>query len=164
MKNIRNLMMLSGLLLGLFALAVTGARAQGFSSTSFEGTFALPVQTQWGAMFLPAGEYTLRYGMPFKGGTYLVTIDGKAKGSPRGMILPGPRDDVKGAENVLDCVREGNTLYVRALELPAIGESIHFRIPHVVQVRSKVIAKNHNQSGKAQFAEVAIRVERTPVK
>jgi hypothetical protein len=166
MKTIRNLMILSGLCLVLFALTATGARAQTFASTSLTGTFTLPVETHWGAMTLPAGDYTLRYGMPFRGGIYAVTVAGKAEGSPRGMILPRARDDASGGKNVLNCIREGDTLFVRALELPAIGESVHFRIPHGVEVRSTVgrYENAHNQGGKSRFVQVAVRVERAPVK
>ncbi|HXH49076.1 MAG TPA: hypothetical protein VNM47_06995 [Terriglobia bacterium] len=166
MKTIRNLMILSGLCLVLFALAAAGARAQTFASTSFTGTFTLPVETHWGAMTLPAGDYTLRYGIAFSS-TYLVTVDGEEEGSPRGMILPRARDDASGVENVLNCIREGDILYVRAVELPAIGESIHFKIPHGVEVKSKLLqrqAKHANESGNTQLAETRIAVERVPAR
>ena len=165
MKNIRNLMILSGLCLALLALAVTGARAQAISSTHFAGTFTLPLETHWGAVTLPAGDYTLRYGTAFSS-TRLVTIAGKADGRTLGMILAGSRNDASGKENVLNCVREGNKLYVRALQMPLIGESIHFKIPHGVEVRSTIspYEKAHNRGGKNQFVQVAIRTERAPVK
>jgi hypothetical protein len=165
MKMIRNITILVGLSVVLFALAVTGARAQTFASTSFTGSFTLPAETHWGALTLPTGDYTLSYGIAFSS-TYLVAVAGKAEGSPRAMILPGSRNDVKSAENVLNCIREGDTLYVRALEMPLIGQSVHFRIPHGVEVRSRVspIAKNHGPSGKTSFTQEAIRIERVPAR
>ena len=164
MKTIRSLTTLAGLSVLLFALSGTGAKAQALSTTSFAGTFSLPVEAQWGAMTLPAGEYSLSYGRAFKGTTYLVTVAGEAQGSPRGMILARSLDDVSAGENVLDCARVGDTLYVRSLEMPAIGEAIHFKIPHGVEVQSKVIAGHQNQKGNNQVASMAIRVERVPVR
>lgn len=162
MKTIRYLMILSGLCLAFFALAATGARAQTLASTSFVGTFTLPVKAQWGRLTLPAGQYSLSYGKAFKGTAYMVTVAGEAEGSPRGMILLRSLDDVSAGENALNCIRDGDTLYVRGLELPAIGESILFKIPHAVEVRSKVIAGNQNQKGNHQIAQLSIGIEPLP--
>jgi hypothetical protein len=163
MKMIRNITILAGLSVALIALAATSARAQVLWTTHFTGTFTLPVHAQWGAMTLPADDYTLRYGTQ-ENGRGLVVVRGTAKGSPYGMIFAGPGDDVAESNNALLCIREGDTLYVRALELPAIGESIHFRIPHGVEVRSRLVQQSHNQSGKTTFAQVAIGITRVPVK
>lgn len=163
MKTIRRSMILVGFSVALFALISTGASAQVLSTNSFAGKFTLPVETHWGAMTLPAGEYSLTYGTAFSS-TYLVTVADEAEGRILGMVLPRARNDVKAAENVLDCIREGDRLYVRALELPAIGESIHFKIPHVVAVRSRVIAGHQNEKGNTHIAQVAIRIERAQAK
>ena len=159
MKTIRTRMILGALSMALLALWVTAAKAQVIAIPSFSGTFTLPVETHWGAMTFPAGDYTLRYGIAFSS-TYLVTVDGEEEGSPRGMILPQAREDASGGKNALNCIREGDILYVRALELPAIGESVHFKIPHGVEVRSKLIAQTHSASGKTQLAQVAISIGR----
>ncbi|HXH49077.1 MAG TPA: hypothetical protein VNM47_07000 [Terriglobia bacterium] len=164
MRMIRNITILVGLFAVLMALATTGARAQVLSTTSFTGTFTLPTEAQWGKMILPAGDYTLQYGGLFLSGEHMVTVESKTEGGPRGMILAGPRDDVSAAKDSLLCVREGDTLYVRALEMPLIGESIHFRIPHGVEVRSKVVAGHQNHTGKTQLALVAIGVDHVPTK
>lgn len=163
MKTIRNMTILVGLSAALFTLAATGAKAQTLSSTSFKGAFTLPLETHWGAMILPAGDYNLSYGNPFKAGIYVVAIAGAAPGSPRGMILPGGRGDVSTAKNVLNCLRDGDTLYIRTLELPGIGESVHFRLPHGVEVRTKVIARNQNKAGNIQLAQVPIRIQRVSI-
>ena len=164
MKTFRNITVLVGLSAVLFALVATGARAQTLALTSFSGTFTLPLDAQWGAMTLPAGDYSLSYGQPFKGGIHAVTVAGEAVGSPHGMILMKARSQTSASKNKLLCVREGNKLYVRTLELASIGESVHFKIPQVVEVRSKVIAKNHSPSGKTRFREVAILVHGAPAK
>ena len=158
MKTIRSLMILGALSVALLALWVTGAKAQVITLLSFSGTFTLPVETHWGAMTLPAGDYRLKYGYSQTSSTLMVEIAGEAKGSPHKMILAGRRDDVSADKNVLNCVREGNILYVRALEMPAVGESTHFKIPHGVEVRSKLIAQTHSASGKTQLAQVAIPI------
>ena len=80
------------------------------------------------------------------------------------MKIAMGRSDAKAGENSLVCVREDNKGYVRALELPAIGESIEFNLPHGVEVESKLIAKHQNKSGNTQLAEARIRVERVPIK
>ena len=164
MRTIRNMTIVMGFSLALFALAATGARAQVLSMPNFSGTFTLPVQVQWGTMTLPAGDYSLSYGTLKDSGAYLVEFTGKAAGSPRGMVLAAARSKVSEAKNALLCIREGNILYVRALELPAIGQSVRFRLPHGVEVQSKMIAKHQNRGGSAQLAQVSIRIERASVK
>ena len=163
MKTLRNITILVGLSAVLFALVATGAKAQAITSTHFTGTFTLPLETHWGAVTLPAGDYTLRYGTAFSS-TRLVTIAGKADGRTLGMILPESLDDASEPKDAIRCVREGNILYVSALEMPLIGESTRFKIPHGVEVQSKVVAKNHTPSGKTQLPQVAILVHGGAVK
>jgi hypothetical protein len=163
MKTIRSLMILGALSVALLALSAIGAKAQVVGLPSFSGTFTLPAETHWGAMTLPAGDYTLKYGYSRTSSTLMVEIAGEAKGSPHKLILAGNRSDVSADRDVLSCVREGNILYVRALEMPAIGESTHFRIPHGVEVRSKLRFQAHNASGKTAIAEVRVSVERVPI-
>jgi hypothetical protein len=163
MKAIRNLTILVGLSVALIALAATGAMAQKLAITSFNGSFTLPLDAQWAAMALPAGDYNLSYGQPFKGGIQVVTVAGKAEGSPRGMVLIKARSQTSASKNALVCAREGHTLVVRALELPAIGESVDFAPPHGVKVRAWVVAGKGNHNAKTHLAEVPIPIERVPV-
>jgi hypothetical protein len=165
MKTIRKIAIVVGVSLALFALGATGARAQAIESPGFTGTFTLPAETHWGAMTLPAGAYTLRYGTALSS-TYLVTVANKAEESILGMILPKDRENASAAENALICVREGDILFVRGLELPAIGQAAHFKLPHGVEVRSRVkpIAKHKNQKGNSPVAQVPVRIERASVK
>lgn len=158
MKTIRNILIPAGLSLMFLALGATRVRTQVITMPVLTGSFTLPVEAHWGGMTLPAGDYTLLYGIQ-DNGHGLVVVWSTAKGSPYGMILAGRPDSASAGRNVLKCVREGGTLYVRALEMPVIGESVPFKIPHAVEVQSKVIAKNHSQSGKTQFAEVVIRIQ-----
>lgn len=80
MKAIRNLMTLAGFSLVLFALGAPGARGQIANPAQFAGTFTLPIDAQWGAVTLPAGNYTLRYGTQGKGNHRLVIVRGEVPG------------------------------------------------------------------------------------
>jgi len=127
MKTIRKFMIPVGVLMIFFALAAATASAQGLYSTHFRGTFTLPFEAQWGTMTLPAGDYTLSYGFLSASGTRLVSVTGKEEVSPRGWIIPVPGGNTKATENYLVIVRNGDSGYVRALELAAIGESVQFK-------------------------------------
>lgn len=157
MKTIRSLMIMTGLLLAIFTLGPAGARGQVLDSAHFKGTFNLPVAARWGTMNLPAGEYTLRYGT-LPAGPTLVEIAGKAKGSPRGVILVGPIDPTSAKKNSIVCIREGNSLLVRELELPAIGESVRFPMP-----RGITLVAQKRSHGKYTLAQASNLIQRVPV-
>ena len=156
MKTIRSLSTLVGLSLVLFALGVTGAKAQDFTTTSFSGMLTLPAETHWGAITLPAGDYSLYYGE--LNGTPMAYVIGKAEGSPRGLIFAGAPDPTSAAKDSLICVRVGNSLVVRKLEMPVIGESVDFAMPHGM----KLLAQEQKH-GQYTLAEVSILIERVPV-
>lgn len=158
MKTTRSLMILAELFVVLFAVGAAGARAQALSTTRFAGSFTLPFEVQWGTMTLPAGDYTLRYGQLINGGVYAVQVVGKAEGSPNGLILAGARKDVSETGNELVCVRNGNSGVVRALEMPAIGESIDFPLPHGVEL----LAREQNHGTNTQIAQVPMLIRRIP--
>lgn len=164
MKTIRNHMIVVGISLMLFALGVAPTKAQegNFAVTYLSGTFTLPFEAQWGAMRLPAGDYNLYYGHVFASSGYAVEIASKAKGGPHGMILTRGEAEASNSENVLVCVREGDTTYISELRMAAIGETARFAVPHGVQVESKMIASNQNKSGNAQLGQ-AQTTERVPV-
>jgi hypothetical protein len=160
MKTIRSLMTLVGLSLLLPALAVTVARAQSISATEFNGTLTLPFEVQWGSMILPPGEYTLNYGpLIDRAGTHAVAIVGEAKGSPHGSFLVQGRSRTSATKNALVCTREGDTLIARALEMPAIGESVSFGAPYGVEH----LAQNTSPKAKAQLAEARMPTVRVPI-
>ena len=160
MKSIRNLMTLAGLSVVLLALGTTGVKAQvvqGLSTINFTGTFTLPNYAQWGTMALPAGDYTFNYGNRY--GFYFVEVRGTAKGSPHGVILVAGKSDTSAAKNQLICVREGNGLVVRALDMPQIGTAANFALPR----GTKLTAQKGNHNGYTQLAEASMRIERIPV-
>jgi hypothetical protein len=157
MKTIRSLMTLAGLSVMLFALGATGAKAQALRSADFAGTFTLSNNAQWGAMALPAGNYTLRYGSLY--GSHYVEVWGTEKGSPHGVIQVAGNNDTSATKSALVCVREGATLVVRALDMPVLGQSINFGMPRGAQLA----AHNGKHNGYTQLAEAPMLVQRVPV-
>lgn len=160
MKTIRSWATLAGLSLALFALGVTGARAQvvqGTSTINFVGSFTLPNDAQWGNMALPAGDYTLQYGNRY--GSYFVEVRGTAKGSPHGLIFVAANSQSSATKSALVCARAGNVLIVRTLEMPAIGKSANFTMPR----GTKLVAQNGKNSGYTQLAEAPMLIQRIPI-
>jgi len=158
MKTIRGLTTLAGLSVMLLALGATGAKGQANFSTHFAGTFTLPFEAQWGKMTLPAGDYTLQYGMN-EIGHGLVVVRGTANGSPYGSIIAGPLGDTSAKQNAIVCVRDGNALVVRTLDMPSIGKSVDFAMPH----GAKFVAHNGKRGGYTQLAEAPMLIQRIPV-
>ncbi|HXH50994.1 MAG TPA: hypothetical protein VNM47_16750 [Terriglobia bacterium] len=158
MKTIRSLMILAGLSVALLALGTAGAKAQAFYSTRFVGTFTLPFEAQWGALTLPVGDYTLEYVMQ-EGGRHLAYVRSTAKGGPHGMILARPARRASATKNELVCIRNGKALIVRALEMPVIGESVSFPLPH----GAELVAERLNGSTNTQLAQAPMHIQRIPV-
>lgn len=158
MKTNRSLMTLAGLTVMLFALGAVGAKGQGIYITEFAGKFTLPTAAQWGKMTLPVGEYTMRYGID-ESGHGLVLVRGAAEGTPQGMILAGPAGDTSATKSALVCVREGEDLIVRALEMPQIGKAAGFVLPR----RARLVAHNGKHGGYTHLAEAPMLIQRIPL-
>lgn len=155
-------MTMVGISMVVLVLGTTGAWAQqapSLSETSFAGTFTLPIDAQWGSMTLPAGEYSLYYGRAGAGDFRLVEVVGKAEGSPHGVIFAQQPEPASATKNSIVCVRDGDALVVRALELPGIGQSINFILPH----GAKLAAHLRNGNTSTQLAEATMLIERIPV-
>lgn len=162
MKTIRNFLTLTGLSLALLALGAVGAEAQqarSLSTTVIGGSFTLPFEVQWGAVTLPAGDYTVSYGSMSSGGPYLVEVVGKAKGSPHALILASGENHNAATKSSLICIREGNTGIVRALQLSAIGETVFFAMPH----GGKLMAHEQHNGKNTLLAEAPMLIQRVPV-
>jgi hypothetical protein len=163
MKLIQNITVLVGLSAVLFVMGATGARGQIAYPARFAGTFTLSFEAQWGEMTLPAGDYTLQYGIQ-DNGRGLVVVRGTAKGSPYGMILAGPLGQTSVTKNAIVCIREGKKAYVRGLELPAIGATVHFALPHGVSVKAWIVSEKQRHSTNTQLAQAPMLIQRVPVK
>jgi hypothetical protein len=159
MKIIRNLVTLAGLSVVVFALGVTGARAQSLSTTNFAGTFTLPFEAQWGRATLPAGNYSLYYGQLSRSSTNIVEVVGKDNRSPHVLILPQGLNDASTTKSALVCVREGGVGIVQALEMPQIGEAVHFGMPHHTQL----MAHQSNGNKNVELAGGPMLIQRIPV-
>jgi hypothetical protein len=158
MKTIRSLMTSAALIVAFLALGTPVVRGQAVPLPRFSGTFTLPTQAQWGKMTLPAGEYALHYGALF-GGISVVHVAREGKGVPGGFVLPLAPNSASRTKNAILCIRDGNTLIVRALEMPVIGESVTFAMPR----GAKVVAHNGKHNGYTQLAEAPRLIERIPV-
>jgi len=159
MKTIRSLATILGLSLTLFALGPAGAKAQTIKAADFAGTFTLSNNAQWGNVALSAGIYMLRYGQPFAGGPFAVEVFGKEKGSPHGVILVSGKNHTSARKNALVCSRDGATLIVRAVEMPAIGETVTFVLPR----GTKLTAHHGSSSTNTELAEADMLIQRIPV-
>lgn len=158
MKTIRNRMTLVGLFLGFLALSTVGAKGQVLDTPSFTGTFTLPFEAQWGKMTLPAGDYTLRYGW-LSAGDALVEVRSAENGGLRGVIRVAGNGHSSARKSALVCIREGNALIVRALEMPNIGTAVEFGRPRGTQLT----AHRRNRSTNIQVAEAPMLIQRVPV-
>ena len=149
MKTTKKLIIWAGLSLALVAMGATATKAQLIPLPEFTGSFTLPVRAQWGEASLPAGHYSLYYGAPFEGGSHAVEVLNSADGSAR-MILVRDRSDTSVAKTELICIREGNVDIVRALNVPALGESINFSLPP----NMKLMANNQKHRANRKVAEL----------
>jgi hypothetical protein len=93
-------------------------------------------------MTLPPGNYGLYYGEPFKAGLKVVEVVNKADGSARGVALIRGVSQTSASKNELVCTRDGNMDFVRALDLPVLGESLHFGLPHNMKLTAS--RQDHN--------------------
>ncbi len=141
MKTTKKLIIWAALSLALVAMGTTATKAQLIPLPLFTGSFTLPVRAQWGETSLPAGHYTLYYGAPFGGGSHAVEVLNSADGNSR-MILAWDRTGTSSAKTELVCTREGNVDIVRALNVPALGESINFSLPHNMKLMAN--SQKHN--------------------
>ena len=89
----------------------------------------------------------------------MVEIVGKDQGSPHAFILPVGVTDAKATKNTLVCIREGDIGIVRALQMPAIGASVEFKLPS----HTRLMARNGQHNKYAQLAEGPMLVQRIPV-
>ena len=158
MKKVRSWMISVAALLILFGWVATEAKAQSLYSTQFVGEFTLPFEAQWGHMTLPPGDYNLYYGYLGKGGNFVVEVAHQGTGILNGFVLVRGRDDAKGKESYLVCVREGDKGYVRSLHMAEIGESIEFPKPHGVSVDAWIVAGKKTHNTNAKLAEMRIPV------
>jgi hypothetical protein len=157
MKTIRRMTTLVGLFVGLLVLSTVGAKGQILDTPHFTGTFTLPFDARWGKMTLPAGGYTLRYGLYY--GLSLVEVRSAEKGGLHGVIRVEGNGQSSARKSALVCIREGNGLVIRALEMPQISTAANFALPRGAQLT----AHRHNGSKNIQLAQGPTLIQRIPV-
>ena len=158
MKTIRSIATLAGLFAAVLTLGAAVGRGQVIHSDLFAGTFTLPAQARWGNLNLPAGVYSVRYGIGVRG-SHFVEVVSKEKESPYRFVLAGSIQDTSATRNAIVCIRDGNTLVVRTLEMPAIGESANFAMPR----GGTLVAQNGKHNGYKQLAQAPMLIQRIPI-
>lgn len=158
MKTVRSLTTMLGLTLVFIALGAISARGQFLDSTQFVGTFTLPISARWGTTTLPAGDYTLRYGTLHATGGF-VEVRGTEKGSQHVVIRVEGVGQSSATKTALVCIRDGAALFIRSLEMPGIGETVTFALPH----GARLAAHQHNGGTNAQLVEAPVLIQRVPV-
>jgi hypothetical protein len=142
----------------IVAMGTTATKAQLIPLPEFTGSFTLPVRAQWDGTSLPAGHYSLYYGAPFGGGSQAVEVLNSAEGTVRMVLVRGITDPT-AAKTELVCIREGNVDIVRALNVPALGESIHFSLPH----NMNLMAYNQKHNSNTRVAALHGLTQFVPV-
>jgi len=107
----------------------------------FAGRFTLPFEAAWGEIVLAPGEYALHYGTMGEG-LHCVEIFGIGQTAPRGIFLVREQNPASVVQNALVCTRRDSRRIIRALELPAIGESVSFAGP----ATGKLIKNRHGRT------------------
>lgn len=134
--NIRSLTTLVGVFPVLSEIGATGQVAWSSRRTEFTGRFTLPFRAKWGELILSEGKYTLHFGTIGRG-IYFVEILGAHQGSPQGIFIVQEQGPSSVVQNALVCISRSGGQVIRALELPAIGKSVSFLVPHSTKLREK---------------------------
>jgi hypothetical protein len=130
--TIRRYLYAAVLTLSVFSIAPALASAQ-----NAQGTFTLTHEVRWQNATLPAGEYHFK-SQP--SGPAQMLVLSKVNGSPAGfMILVNDvRESVSGERlDTLVLVSRAGKSYVKEMELPEIGMTLHFDVPAAETVIAK---------------------------
>ena len=115
---------------GVAALALAALAAGVNARDLYEGKFTLAVETHWGDVTLPAGDFTLS--LPSPGFPYTLYIHGKtvdaiimANTVDEAVVSRSPRSDL------------GNVTAVQKFEVPGLGMTFVYRTPRQERLGSK---------------------------
>lgn len=111
----------------------------------FQGHFTLPVETQWGGVALPAGDYSFTVESRSLPGT--VTINGEA-GKAMIIAAGGSSERFKASDSVLVLDRYLGRGVVRALYLKPLGMTFYYKPP---------------KGGPQIVAQAPVLIERLPI-
>ncbi len=111
--------------------AATFAIGADAKSPMFKGRFSLPYDVHWGAVVLPAGEYTIENNDPARPQFMYVRTEGKAY-----VLLAGPTADFRGSASQLELENINGARFVKRLEVASSGTSYTFGIPKAYRNRA----------------------------
>ena len=118
---------------GVAALALAALAAGVNARDLYEGKFTLAVETQWGDVTLPAGDYTLS--LPSPDFPYTLYIHGKTVDA---IIMAITVDEaVVSRSPRLDLVNVAATPTAQKFEAPGLGMTFVYRTPRQERLGSK---------------------------
>ena len=120
------------------------------SAQDARGAFTLTHDVRWQNIAVPAGDY--KFSVELRGPSEMLMLRKVSGGSSGFMILVNDVDSIAPAtaaasENgKLTLVSQSGTRYVSAMELPAIGTTLHFAVP--AETREVAMARGASASSK----------------
>ena len=141
MKSIRRFVYAA--LLSLSALSFTPSLA---SAQEAAGRFTLAHEVHWQNAIVPAGDY--RFTLESKG-PYEVLALNKVSGSGAGFMILVTAADSSSAGSVsrLILVDRPDGSFVRLMELPAFGMTLHFVVPSEAREAAEAVASSTSSAG-----------------
>jgi hypothetical protein len=135
MRSLNNIVVRSALAVLTSSIFTVLAQAQG--STASQGSFVLPVETQWGQVVLPPGPYTYR--LSSDTGAAIVTVRGQAKTA---MIMVNGGTSLHAISNrsSLNLIRSGQHGFVQSFDIGHLGTTFFYRLPKDVEARRQMEA------------------------
>ena len=148
------------LLTSLLAVSSTTLFAASAQAQVIKGSFTLPCAVHWGAVMLPAGNYT--FAAPSSNTPFILTVRNGKKAS---MIMERGRDTQIGNRSSLQITREGGQAVVSSLQLAPYGLRFEYgkRHPRPAEVASNYPSSKGGPAttkaiAQASVIEIPIRV------
>jgi hypothetical protein len=111
--------------LGVAALALSALATAGNAQNAYQGKFTLPVETHWGGVTLPAGDYT--FTLPSNSAPYRLYIQGQGSAA----IITAAAADYKvvSGHAQLNLVDIADVQTVQTFEAPELGVTFSYWTP-----------------------------------
>ncbi len=120
------------------------------SAEVWEVKFALPSETSWAGVVLPAGSYSLKLDT-FNNGRPMQIEQGTRRVAM--LMAQSEATPPTPVKSQLLLVREGNKATVHILYIAELGTAYHFNVPERYEVHTQLIARASEPAG----------IERIPV-
>jgi hypothetical protein len=135
MRSLNNMVVRSALTLLTSSVLTVLAQAQGTPAS--QGSFVLPVETQWGQVVLPPGPYTYR--LSSGAGAPIVTVRGQAK-TAMIMVNGGTSLHAISDRSSLNLIRSGQHGFVQSFDIGHLGTTFFYRLPKNVEALGRIEA------------------------